>query len=120
IGGLGWMKAPQPRGAWLTLYRTTASGKVGASINLAGSERLEAFERLLALRDVIDEEIAEAGLPVPTWERTDRGAAIALAWNSPLPWDQLREAEQRALLQQGANQLVNSFRPRIERIGADV
>lgn len=120
IGGLGWLKAPLPRGAWLTLYRTTASGKVGAYINLAGSEGLTAFERLLADRGVIDEEIAEAGLPVPNWERTDKGATIALSWSSPLPWDEPREAEQQQLLQRGANQLVNSFRPRIDRIGADV
>lgn len=119
IGGLGWMKAPLPRGHWITLYRATGSGKVGAYVNLVGSDGLDAFERLLADRSVIDEEFADAGLPAPQWERTDKGASITLAWASPLPWDDARASEQQAQLARAANQLVNSFRPRLERIGAE-
>ncbi|MBC2667473.1 hypothetical protein H7F51_18295 [Novosphingobium flavum] len=119
IGGLGWMKAPLPRGHWLTLYRASGSGRIGAYINLPGSEGLAAFERLAADRALIDEELAEAGLPAPAWERTDKGATITLAWPSPLPWDEGAEMRQRDLLRRAANQLVNSFRPRLEQIGPE-
>jgi hypothetical protein len=119
IGGLGWMKAPLPRGAWLTLYRASATGKIGAYVNLPGSEGLAAYERLAADRSIIDEEFSDAALPAPSWERSAKGAIIALTWSSPLPWDEPREAEQQAQLARGANQLVSSFRPRLERIGTE-
>lgn len=119
IGGLGWMKTALPRGHWITLYRTTGSGKVGAYLNLVGSEGLAAYERLLADRALIDEEFSDAGLPAPEWKRTDKGATIGLEWSSPLPWDEQAEGRQADLLARGANQLVNSLRPRLERIGAD-
>jgi hypothetical protein len=60
---------------------------------------------------------AEAGLPEPSWERTAKGATIALTWPAPLPWDEAAEAEQAARLAQAANQLVNSFRPRLDQLG---
>ncbi len=119
IGGLGWMKAALPRGAWITLYRMTGSGKVGVYANLAGSEGLAAYERLLGDRVLIDEEFSDAGLPPPKWERSDKGAQITLEWSFPLPWDEPAEAEQRRHLAKAANQLVNSLRPRLERIGAE-
>ena len=119
IGGLGWMKAPLPRGHWLTIWRTSSSGRIGAYVNLDGSDGLAAYERFLADRGLIDEEFADAGLPEPTWEHTAKGASIALSWSSALPWDDAAEAEQMRRLTTGANQLVNSLRPRIERIGAD-
>lgn len=100
IGGLGWMKAALPRGDWMTLFRSTGTGRVGACVNLLVSEGLAAYERLLADRELIDEEFSDAG------------------WSSPLPWDEQAEARQAELLTMGANQLVNSFRPRLERIGA--
>ena len=59
------MKAPLPRGAWITLYRTTATGKVGAYLNLAGSAGFAAYERLVADPAVIEAEFADAGLPPP-------------------------------------------------------
>jgi len=119
IGGLGWMKAALPRGHWLTLYRASGSGKIGAYVNLVGSDGLEAYERLLADRVMIDEEFADAGLPPPQWERSDKGASIALSWPAPLPWDDAAESEQSALLRRAANQLVNSFRHRLEQLGGE-
>jgi hypothetical protein len=62
---------------------------------------------------------SDAALPAPSWERSAKGAIIALTWPSPLPWDEPREAEQQVLLKRGANQLVSSFRPRLERIGTE-
>ena len=59
IGGLGWMNAPFPRGAWITLYRATAAGKIGPCPDLAGSDGLAANERLLGDPGVIDEEFAD-------------------------------------------------------------
>lgn len=119
IGGLGWMKAALPRGHWMTLYRTTSTGKVGAYINLVGGEGLAAYDRLLADRELIDEEVTDTGLPAPEWKRTDKGATIGLVWAAPLPWDEQSQAEQMRLLTKGANQLVNSFRPRLERTGSE-
>lgn len=120
VGGLGWMKLPLPRGAWITIWRASSNGRYGVYLNLAGGEGTAAFERLIAERAVIDEEVADAGLPPPTWERTDKGASIGFTWEAPLPWDEAAEGEQMRLLGQAANQLVNSMRPRIERMGAEV
>jgi len=117
VGGLGWFKAALPRGHWLTLYRASASGKIGAYVNLVGSEGLEAFQRLLADRASIAEEFADAGLPEPSWEHTAKGATISVTWPAPLPWDEAAEAEQAARLRLAANQLVNSFRPRLDQLG---
>lgn len=71
-------------------------------------------------RELIDEEVTDTGLPAPEWKRTDKGATIGLVWAAPLPWDERSQAEQMRLLTKGANQLVNSFRPRLERTGAEV
>lgn len=116
IGGLGWMKAPLPRGHWITLWRMT-QGNAGAYVSLAGSEAEAAWETLRDDRALIDEEFADAGLPPPQWERSARGTRVALTWPAPLPWDEPAEAAQAAMLARTANQLVNSFRPRLERIG---
>ena len=117
IGGLGWMKAALPRGHWITLWRST-QGEAGAYVSLNGSEGQAAWDALVADRTIIDEEFADAGLPAPQWERSAKTTRIALAWPAPLPWDEHAEAAQAAMLGRAANQLVNSFRPRLERIGA--
>lgn len=117
IGGLGWMKAALPRGHWITLWRST-QGESGAYVSLNGSEGQAAWEELLGDRPLIDEEFADAGLPAPNWQRTDKGARISLTWPAPLPWDEAAEIDQAAMLARVANQLVSSFRPRLERIGA--
>ncbi|MDP3675579.1 MAG: hypothetical protein Q8R44_10875 [Novosphingobium sp.] len=119
IGGLGWMRLPLPRGHWITLWRASARGEIGAYLNLVGSEGQAMFAVLREEQALIDAEIADAGLAEPTWERTDKGASVALRWPAPLPWDEAAEQRQLAELQIAANQMVNSFRPRIERIGAD-
>lgn len=119
IGGLGWMKAALPRGHWLTIYRASGSGKIGAYVNLVGGDGLAAYERLLADRAIIDEEFADAGLPPPVWERSNKGASIALSWPAPQPWDEAAEAEQATRLRSAANQLVNSFRHRLEQLGGE-
>ena len=117
IGGLGWMKAALPRGHWMTLWRST-QGEGGAYVSLNGSEGQAAWDELAADRVLIDEEFADAGLPPPQWERSSKTTRIALAWPAPLPWDEPAEAAQATMLAKAANQLVNSFRPRLERIGA--
>ena len=120
IGGLGWMKAALPRGHWMTLYRSTSTSNLGVYVNLVGGEGLATYDRLLADRALIDEEINDAGLPPPTWERTEKGGSITLRWLSPQPWDEPAEVVQTERLGKAANQLVNSFRPRLERIAANV
>jgi hypothetical protein len=118
IGGLGWMRLPLPRGHWITLWRATARGEAGAYLNLAGSEGQALFDILGEDRALIDEEFADAGLGAPVWERSEKGASVALRWPAPQPWDGAAEDRQSAEFQAAANQMVNSFRPRIERIGA--
>ena len=117
IGGLGWMKAALPRGHWITLWRST-QGEAGAYVSLNGSDGHAAWDTLVADRTIIDEEFVDAGLPAPQWERSAKTTRIAMSWPAPLPWDEHAEAAQAAMLARAANQLVNSFRPRLERIGA--
>ena len=81
------MKATLPRGRWMTLFRSSGTGKVGAYVNPVGGEGLAISERLFADRELIDEEFTDAGLPAPEWKRTGKGAPIGLGWPSPLPWD---------------------------------
>lgn len=116
IGGLGWMRLPLPRGHWITLWRATGRGEIGAYLNLVGSEGQAAFEALSGDRALIDEEFADAGLAAPTWERTDKSASVALRWSAPLPWDGNAEDRHLAELLVAANQMVNSFRSWFERI----
>jgi hypothetical protein len=118
IGGLGWMRLPLPRGHWITLWRGTGRGEAGAFLNLNGSEGQSAYDELLEDRALIHEELTDAGLPAPTWERTDKGATVSLRWSAPLPWDAAAEERQRTELKAAANQLVNSLRPRLERSGS--
>lgn len=118
IGGLGWMRLPLPRGHWITLWRASAREEIGVYLNLAGAESQAAFAELRADQALIDEEFADAGLPAPVWERGDKGANVALRWPAPQPWNAAAEERQLAELKVAANQMVNSFRPRLERIDA--
>ncbi len=93
-------------------------GRGGAYVSLNGSEGQAAWDDLEADRALIDEEFADAGLPPPQWERSAKTTRIALSWPAPLPWDEPAATAQAAMLSRAANQLVNSFRPRLERIGA--
>jgi hypothetical protein len=117
-GGLGWMKLALPRGHWITLWRSTASGEAGASAVFNGPEGQLAWDELRADREMIDAEFLDAGLEAPQWERTDKGATIAFKWSEPLPWDAGAEDRQLDALQRASNQLVNSLRPRLERLSA--
>lgn len=116
IGGLGWMRLPLSGGHWITLWRASAREEMGVYLNLAGAEGQAAFAELHADQALIDEEFADAGLAAPVWELGDRGASVALRWPAPQPWDPAAEEKQLAELQVAANQMVNSFRPRLERI----
>ena len=111
------MKAALPRGHWITLWRST-QGEARAYVSLNGSEGQAAWDEPVADRAIIDEEFADAGLPGPQWERSNKTTRIALSWPAPLPWDEPAEAAQAAVLARAANQLVNSFRPRLEWLGA--
>jgi hypothetical protein len=76
IGGLGWLKAALPRGHWLTLYRASASGKIGAYVNLAGSEGHEVFQQLLAERATIAECLPRPGCPSPAGSAPPRAPPL--------------------------------------------
>lgn len=101
----------------MTLWRST-QGEGGAYVSLNGSEGQAAWDELAADRALFDEEFADAGLPAPQWERSAKTTRIALSWPAPLPWDEPAETAQAAMLAKAANQLINSFRPRLDRIGA--
>ena len=101
----------------MTLWRST-QGEGGAYVGLNGSEGQAAWDELVADRVLIGEEFTDAGLPPPQWERSAKTTRIALSWPAPLPWDEPAETAQAAMLAKAANQLVNSFRPGLERIVA--
>jgi len=117
-GGLNWMRLPIPGPASLTLYRTEASGEIGVFLKYAGAEGLRYFEALAADRSGIDAEFQSGGLPAPRWMEDSDSGTVTITAPSPLPWTEDSDMEQRQWFGRIANQFVNSFRPRIERINA--
>lgn len=116
-GGMNWMKVPIPGPAHLTLYRTTA-GSVGAFLRYRDAEGFSTFAALEDDRDAIAAEFLADDLPTPEWSGDGDDRTITIRFPSPLPWDEQRETEQRLWLARAANRFVNSFRPRLLRLGA--
>ena len=114
-GGNGWIKVPLPGAFYINLYRSAGQNRIGAQISFTGAEGRTAWEALLSNRADIDREFVDAGLSVPEWKE---GAVpiMALTTPSPLPWDVAAEERQRAWMGPLANQLVNSVRPRLQRL----
>jgi hypothetical protein len=115
-GGLGWAKLALPGPFYVNLYRSRSSALIGAQLRLPGNEGATAFDALAADRVEIDKEFTEHGMQPPQWE-TAEVPTISLTTSSPLPWDEATEATQRDWMASTANQFVNSFRPRLQRLG---
>jgi len=116
-GGLGWIKVPLPEGFYINLYRSQSEQTIGAQVRFTGVEGQNIYAELVADREAIDREFVDAGLVVTDWTDGDV-PALSIKHASPLPWD-AREDEQRAWLARVANQLVNSLRPRLQRIAPE-
>jgi hypothetical protein len=117
-GGNNWMRLPLPHTVGVTLYRSTGSNLVGAFLRLNDPEGSVALDELLADREAIGGEFADAGLAGLTWQTEGDDKMLLITSPSPQPWDAAREAEQREWLGRAANQFVNSMRPRLTRITA--
>jgi hypothetical protein len=114
-GGSGWMRIPLPGAFHINVYRSSGKKQIGAEVSFAGSEGRQAWDALLADRVNIDREFIDAGLSAPEWHDRDV-PFISLVASSPLPWDAAAEEVQRAWMTPVANQFVNSFRPRLQRL----
>jgi hypothetical protein len=115
VGGVGWLRLPLPGDYYVNLYRSSGEAAVGAQVRFPGQEGGADYLELKADSQVIAEEFAAAGLGAPTWSDGDV-PALNLVALSPQPWDEAREAEQRAWLARAANQMVNSLRPRLQQL----
>ncbi len=116
IGGIGWLRVPLPLSLAMTLWRGKTQQTSGAFVRFTGSDGQVAYDAIEAERTAIDEEVTRAGLPLPSWERSGDEARLSIDTAAPLPWDEAAEATQAEFLATAANQLVNSLRPRLERI----
>lgn len=114
-GGQNWIKLPLPGSYYVNLHRTQGEQRVGAQVRFAGAEGQLVYADLAADREVIDREFVNASLPAPEW-KDGEVPIIILTASSPLPWDEDREAEQRAWFARAGNQFVNSLRPRLQRM----
>jgi len=114
-GGPGWMRVPLPGGLYLNAYRSQAAQRIGVQVRFPGADGRSWFDQLVAEQAAIDAELAAQGLEAPSW-RDGEVPELILTQASPLPWDEAREAEQRRWLGHAANQLVNSLRPRLQRL----
>lgn len=114
-GGTGWIRVPLPGDLYINLYRSKGEQRIGAQIRFAGAEGEGAYDALMADRNEIDREFADAGLPIPEWIEGEV-AQLLLRMPSPLPWDDVTEQEQRDWFAHAGNQFVNSLRPRLQRM----
>ena len=73
------------------------------------------FAELLAERTEINREFVDAGLPAPDWQ--EEGIPdIVLTEPAATPWGEQEDGVHRVWLARVANQFVNSFRPRLQRL----
>ena len=114
-GGSGWIKVPLPGGLYINLYRSTGEGGIGAQVRFPEGQAEDAWAALSTERGEIAREFAAQQLDPPEWREGDV-PLLRLAQRSPGPWSEAAEAEQRAWLGRAANQLVNSLRPRLQRL----
>lgn len=114
-GGMGWIKLPLPGAFYINLYRDRSRQEIGAQVRFPGAEGQIAYAELAADRVAIEREFADSGLPLPDWSEGEV-PVIALTFPSPLPWEDARDAEQRAWFARVGNQFVNSLRPRLQRL----
>lgn len=114
-GGNGWIKVPLPRGLYINLYRSAGEGRIGAQVRFPEADGEEAWAALLAERQDIEREFAEQQIDPPEWTEGDV-PLLRLTLPSPSPWNEAAEAQQREWFGRIANQMVNSLRPRLQRL----
>jgi hypothetical protein len=118
-GGNGWIRLPLPESLYGNLYRSVSGrGTIGAQVRFPGIEGAALYESLAADREAIDAEFQASGLELG-WTGGDV-PTLALTNVSPTPWNEEAEESQRAWMARAANQLVNSLRPRLQRLCQDV
>jgi hypothetical protein len=118
-GGNGWIRIPLPGPYYINAYRSAGEGKIGVQVRFPDAEGSEAWSALGEARADIAREFADQQLESPEWIAGEV-PLLQLTRPSPAPWDERAEAEQRAWLGQAANQLVNSLRPRLQRLERDL
>ena len=100
-GGNNWMRLPLPGTVGVTLYRSITSGNIGAFLRFIDADGMAVLDELLADRDAIEAEFAEAGLTGLQWRTEGEEKVLSITKPSPAPWDAAREAEQREWLGTG-------------------
>lgn len=118
-GGTGWIKVPLPGTLYINLYRSVGENRIGAQVRFPDAEAIEAWNELEAVRESIAREFAEQNIDPPDWINGDV-PLLRVTHGSPQPWNEATETEQRAWFGQVANQLVNSLRPRLQRLERDL
>lgn len=114
-GGNGWIRIPLPGPLYINAYRSAGEGRIGVQVRFPDAEGDEAWVTLAAEREDIAREFTAQDLNAPEWIEGD----VPLIWlthPSPAPWDHAAQAEQRRWLGEAANQMVNSLRPRLQRL----
>lgn len=118
VGGVGWIRVPLPQGLYVNLYRSAGQNLVGAQVRFTGTEGQSLYEELMPMRAEIDAEFAARGL-APEWLHGEV-PMLSLTAPSPQPWQEEQEAAQRVWMGAAANQVVNSLRPRLQRLAQDL
>ena len=118
-GGSGWIKVPLPGNLYINLYRSAGHGSIGAQVRFPDADAQDAWAALYAERNDIEREFMDQMLDAPEWVDGDV-PLIRLTHRAPSPWDEPAEAQQRAWFGQVANQLVNSLRPRLQRLEREI
>lgn len=116
VGGTNWMKLPLVDGLHIALWRSNGSADMGAQVRFVSPEAQLWFDGLMADRQAIADECASEDLPVPVWSTNNAGKLLMLKVAAPLPWDEAAEEAQRRWLARAGNRLINSLRPRLERL----
>lgn len=119
FGGLNWIKLPLPSGRYVNAYRSAGSHVIGAEVRFAGIEARGVFDLLASEREAIEAEFVATGLDAPSWSEGDV-PVISVLQRSSAPWSEEEEVIQRSWLGRAANQFVNSFRPRLQRLEQDL
>lgn len=114
IGGNNWTQIALPQGFYANAWRSSSSQEIGVQLRLPGTEGQMTWAELLAEREAIDREFADAGLKAPIWEEGEP-PLIFVTKAAILPWGEAEEAAQRAWMGRMANQFINSFRPRLQK-----
>jgi hypothetical protein len=108
---------PSGQSSWISAYFAKSRQITGVYLTfLRGPFADIAFERLVADREAIDEEL---GIPVE-WDADPETQKYVIRNVSTENWDDSRREEMKAYLSDTLNRFVNVFRPRLESIASDM